>query len=196
MDARSPREDADFVSPPTDALREVPPPAPPHPGSDAPPPSSFRDALAARPASAYAMTFAVDAREIDALGHANNLSFVRWVQDVAVAHSGSVGWPLERYLALGGVFVVRRHEIDYVRPAFRGERLLARTWVEVAMAAKTLRATELLRADDEAVLCRARTTWGFVDATTGRPLRVPDEVRIAFGFPARPSRNAPPLRTD
>ena len=55
--------------------------------------------------------------DIDALGHASNIAFVRWIQDVAIAHSSAVGLGLEGYQRLGAVFVVVRHEIDYLRPA-------------------------------------------------------------------------------
>ena len=59
--------------------------------------------------------------DIDVLGHASNIAFVRWIQDVAIAHSAAVGLDLEGYRRLGAVFVVVRHEIDYLRPALRGD---------------------------------------------------------------------------
>jgi acyl-CoA thioester hydrolase len=119
----------------------------------------------------------VEPSDIDLLGHANNVAFVRWIQDVAVAHSAALGLDFEAYRRLGGVFVVVRHEVDYVRPAFRGDAIDLRTWVADLMAAKCMRATELRRARDGELLARALTTWGFVELATGRPLRMPDEVR-------------------
>jgi acyl-CoA thioester hydrolase len=118
--------------------------------------------------------------DIDALGHASNVAFVRWIQDVAVAHSAAVGLGLEGYRRLGAVFVVARHEIDYLRPAFRGDVLEARTWISSVMAAKCLRATELVRQPDGHLLAKGITTWGFVELGTGRPKRITDEVRAAF----------------
>ncbi len=122
----------------------------------------------------------VDGADIDALGHASNIAFVRWIQDVALAHSASVGLDLGAYQRIGGVFVVVRHEIDYLRPALRGEAFEARTWISSVMAAKCLRGTELARREDGQLLARGLTTWGFVDLATGRPKRIPDEVRVAF----------------
>jgi acyl-CoA thioester hydrolase len=118
--------------------------------------------------------------DIDALGHASNVTFVRWIQDVAMAHSAAVGLDLDAYRLLGAVFVVVRHEIDYLRPALRADELEARTWISSVMAAKCLRATELVRKRDQQVLSRAVTTWGFVAFETGRPKRIPGEVRAAF----------------
>jgi acyl-CoA thioester hydrolase len=131
--------------------------------------------------------------DIDALGHASNIAFVRWIQDVAVAHSEAVGFHLGRYVDVGGVFVVRRHEVDYLRPALRGERLVVRTRIDSAQAAKCERATEIAREADGEVLARARTIWGYVEAKTGRPARIPNEVRVAFGFPPRVSSRPPAL---
>ncbi|HEX3344508.1 MAG TPA: acyl-CoA thioesterase, partial [Polyangiaceae bacterium] len=84
----------------------------------------------------FRLGLSVADEDIDVLGHASNIAFVRWIQDVAIAHSTSVGLGLEAYQRLGGVFVVVRHEIDYVRSALRGEAIEARTWISSVMAAK------------------------------------------------------------
>lgn len=146
----------------------------------------------------FKMPLTVGDDDIDMLGHASNIAYLRWVQDVAMAHSAAVGLGLEGYSQLGAVFVVRRHEIDYLRPVVRGERLELRTWIDRAFAAKCLRATEIVRvlspADDgaassassapaETVMARAMTTWGFIELATGRPTRIPDSVRVAFSQP-------------
>ncbi|HQU47038.1 MAG TPA: acyl-CoA thioesterase, partial [Pirellulales bacterium] len=67
--------------------------------------------------------------EIDELGHANNLAYLRWLQDAAVAHSAVQGWPAEAYRKLGLGWVVRSHEITYERPALPGDAVVVRTWV-------------------------------------------------------------------
>src|SRR5437868_617345 len=127
--------------------------------------------------------------DLDELGHANNIQYVRWLQDAAIAHSSHVGLTYPRYVALGGVFVVRRHEIDYLRSALRGDVLEVRTHVASVMAAKSERKYEIVRlpkaAEDETVIVRALTLWGFVDTTMGRPMRIPDEIYVAFGFEPR-----------
>lgn len=126
--------------------------------------------------------------DIDELGHASNIGYVRWLQDAAVAHSTSVGLGYARYVELGGVFVVRRHEVDYLRPALRGDELEVRTHVASVMAAKSERKYEIVRVHDEAPIVRAVTLWGYVDTKTGRPMRIPDEVYVAFGFEPRQRR--------
>lgn len=123
--------------------------------------------------------------DLDELGHANNIGYLRWLQDAAVAHSTAVGLTFERYVELGGVFVVRRHEIDYLRSALRGDELEVRTHVATVMAAKSERKYDIVRLRDEVVIARALTMWGFVEIPSGRPTRIPDEIYVAFGFEPR-----------
>src|SRR5580658_7842014 len=143
----------------------------------------------------YQHQITVEDADIDMLGHASNIAFVRWIQDVAVAHSAAVGYALQAFLEKGAFFVVRRHEVDYLRPALRGEPLVVRTWIESAAAAKCERVTEIARlgpAGEAELVASARTTWGYVEAATGRPVRIHDEVREAFGMPPRKSSAPPP----
>jgi acyl-CoA thioester hydrolase len=128
----------------------------------------------------FRLELVVGVEDVDMLGHASNIAFVRWIQDVAVAHSAAVGFDLEAYRRLGAVFVVVRHEVDYVRPALRGDVVEARTWISSVMAAKCHRATELTRTLDGQLLAKAVTTWGFVELATGRPRRIDEELRAAF----------------
>ncbi len=131
--------------------------------------------------------------DIDMLGHASNIAIVRWIQDVAVAHSEAVGLGFEAYARLGAVFVIRRNEIDYLRPLLRGDELQVRTWISNVAAAKCQRATEIRKAD--LVCARSLTTWGFVDARSGRPTRIADEIREAFGYSRRERGPSPVTQT-
>jgi acyl-CoA thioester hydrolase len=102
------------------------------------------------------------------------------MQDIATAHSAAVGWPLERYQAERTGWVVRTHAIEYLRPAFAGERIAALTWVRAMGGQSSPRRYLFLRARDRAVLAKAETLWVFVSARSGRPVRVPPHVRDAF----------------
>ncbi|MCH9686691.1 MAG: acyl-CoA thioesterase [Deltaproteobacteria bacterium] len=117
--------------------------------------------------------------DIDELDHVSNLVYLRWVQQVAVAHSDAVGWTFDAYRRLGAVWLVKRHELDYQRPARLGDTLTLRTWVGQWSRASCWRETRICR--DETVLVQARTRWAFVDLTRGRPCRIPDELMLTFG---------------
>jgi acyl-CoA thioester hydrolase len=128
--------------------------------------------------SRFTLPITAGAADIDELGHVSNLVYVRWVLDVATAHSRSVGWDHARYFALGSVFVVRRHEIDYVAQVREGESLVGETWVDSWRLASCVRKTELRRGDVAVV--RAATTWAMIAIATGRPTKIPDELRALF----------------
>jgi acyl-CoA thioester hydrolase len=126
----------------------------------------------------FTMPITATAADIDELGHVSNLVYVKWVLEVAMAHSRSVGWDHPQYRALGAVFVVRRHEIDYVRQVREGETLVAETWVDDWRPASCVRRTELRRGEE--VVARGATTWALISLTSGRPQRISEELRALF----------------
>lgn len=119
--------------------------------------------------------------DIDELGHVNNVVYLRWVQDVAIAHWTAASTDAQRAEV---AWVAIRHEIDYKHPALPGDAIVARTWVGTADANRFERHTEILRAADQKVLARARTLWVPISRTTGRLTRVNDDVRARFSRPA------------
>jgi acyl-CoA thioester hydrolase len=127
----------------------------------------------------YELEIPVQDADIDVLGHVNNITYVRWVQDIAVMHSLALGLDLDAYQRLGGFFVVRQHKIDYLRSIAPGGHVLGRTWISSMAAAKCTRATEIWR--DGAIVARASTLWGFVEISAGRPTRIAPEVYERFG---------------
>jgi acyl-CoA thioester hydrolase len=114
--------------------------------------------------------------DVDGMGHVNNIVYVRWVQEVALAHWHAVA-PADAQAVM--TWVVLRHEIDYLRPARPGDEVRARTWLGAGESLRYERFTEIVRGDGTA-LARGRTLWCPVDIATGRPRRVPPEVRAAF----------------
>ena len=123
------------------------------------------------------MTVSVLPDDIDEQNHVNNTVYLRWVQEVATAHwralasqqaQKTIGW------------VVLRHEIDYKASAVVGEQMLLRTWVGKATRLTFERFTEIRRDSDGQMLSKARTLWCPVNTKTGRPARVPAEVRAQF----------------
>lgn len=122
----------------------------------------------------------VQPEEIDGLGHVNNVCYVSWMQDAAMAHSSAQGWTPDRYHAAGFGWVARSHSIEYRSPAFQGERIVVRTWVSELQRASSVRRFEMVRASDEVLLARAQTNWAFVRFTDHRITRIPEEVAGAF----------------
>lgn len=120
-------------------------------------------------AEVHEIRIAVDAADIDEMGHVNNVIYLRWVQEAAQSHWTARATEEYRERLL---WVVLRHEIDYKQPAQLGDEVLARTWVGSATRVRFERFTELRRAADGALLAQARTVWCPIDAGTRKPTAI------------------------
>ena len=125
----------------------------------------------------FALSHVAQEGDIDVNGHVNNVVYLNWAQEMAVAHwrSRAPAHEQDRW-----AWVVLRHEVDYRRPLLRGETALARTWV--ADAPEGPRFDRYVRIDgpDGAVCAQALTTWCLVDADSRRPRRVPAWMPALF----------------
>lgn len=125
----------------------------------------------------FTLSFTPAPADIDELGHVNNAVWVRWLQDVATAHWFATADPahVDAYL-----WVVVRHEIDYLGNVGPNDSVTARTWIaEPPKGARFDRHVEFSGPDGK-VKVRAKTTWAIVDRASGRVLRVPKEVAAPF----------------
>ena len=160
------------------------------------------EAVGAPPAgvSRFAAYFRVRHYEMDALGHVNNAVYLHYLEQAAIDHSAALGYDIARLRALGGVFIARRHEIDYLRPASAGDILQVVTWAVELKGAQAVRDYAIYRYEppanarglpDDALLppdfappgapvVLARTHWVWVDAQSGRPRRMPAEMIAPF----------------
>lgn len=153
-------------------------------------------------APAFACYLRVRSNELDSLGHVNNANYVIFIEQAAIDHAAALGLDQARLTEMGGVFLTRRHFIDYIKPAFAYDHLRVVTWIGGMHGARATRFYEIERqraAEVEAwplpdrviepgetlppfgdLILRARTDWAFVDVVTGRPRRMPPEVLAVF----------------
>ena len=128
----------------------------------------------------FTQTFTAQPGDIDELGHVNNAVWVKWVQDIAVAHWQAVA-PADQQAAC--VWVVTRHAIDYRGNVGAGETVTGETWVpDPPRGARFDRHVRFTGADGK-VKVEAVTTWALLDRASGRLLRVRDEVAAPFLTP-------------
>ncbi|MFO7576242.1 MAG: acyl-CoA thioesterase [Pelovirga sp.] len=128
----------------------------------------------------YSHRLVIPADANDANGHVNNIAYLQWMQDVAILHSNAQGCTEQLYRQLGSSWVVRAHQIEYLRPAFAGEEMDIRTWVCNMQRTRSLRRYQFLRAADGTLLARAQTDWVYVDSGSGRPRKIDPDVCAAF----------------
>ena len=123
----------------------------------------------------FSQRFVIGPAAIDELGHVNNVAYLQWVQDIAVAHWNEAASDEQREKF---IWVVVRHEIDYKKPAFEGEEITVETWVGEWTAVTCERFTEIKRWDE--LLVKGRTVWCMIDKQTARPVRIDAEMRERF----------------
>lgn len=127
--------------------------------------------------NSFEIAIVVQPDDIDAMGHVNNVVYLRWMQDAAAAHWEAAAAAELRALVS---WVVVRHEIDYKAPAFEGERLVARTWVGEPTGATWERFIEIRHSEGDRLLARGRSVYAALDRVTGRPRRVDATLRSPF----------------
>ena len=124
----------------------------------------------------FSHKFSVNQSDIDEQGHVNNVAYVKWIQDVAVAHwfSATTKVTREKY-----IWIVTRHEIDYKKQSFENEEVTATTWVGEPTRISWERFTEITRG--ESLLVKARSVWCLIDRETLKPTRITAELKQLFG---------------
>ncbi|HEV8592188.1 MAG TPA: thioesterase family protein [Pyrinomonadaceae bacterium] len=123
----------------------------------------------------FSHSFNVAIADIDEQGHVNNVAYLRWIQDVAVAHwrNSASEEQLAKYS-----WVTVRHEIDYKKQAFENEEITAITWIGEWKHVTCERFTEIHRGDE--LLAKGRTIWCMIDRETAKPARITKELIERF----------------
>lgn len=136
----------------------------------------------------YRYDITVPASAIDDNNHVNNVTYVQWMQTAAIAHANHTICAQATAKA-GCTWVVRTHHIEYLRPAFEGEKIAVLTWIASTYTVHAQRKYKFFRVSDQRILAIGETDWVFVNARTGRPQAMPPIVSTAF--PIITDENAP-----
>jgi acyl-CoA thioester hydrolase len=118
---------------------------------------------------------------VDELGHVNNAVYLAYVMEAAYQHAESAGFGLQRMREMGGVFVIRRTQIEYHRPAKPGDVLLVTTTLTEMHGTRANRATTMVNAAGGKTVATASTDYVWV-SDNGRPARIPREALAIFGM--------------
>lgn len=125
---------------------------------------------------------AVDADDIDFMGHVNNANYLNWVQEAVLAHWQKIAPP---QAVAAHLWVALKHEITYRKPAFLNDTVIASVVVEKVQGASAFYDTVIKRGEE--VLAEVKSRWCCIDAETLRPARIAEEVAALF-LPARNER--------
>ena len=141
----------------------------------------------------FTLALQVKPEHIDGLGHTNNAVYVSWCEEVAWAHSRSLGLDLDCYRRLNRAMVITRSEFDYLKDSRLGDELEAATWIVDWDRKLTMeRRFQIRRPADDATVLRARMKFACVDMEKGKPRRLPKEFLAGYGpavISCEPSRS-------
>ena len=120
---------------------------------------------------------AIEASDIDFMGHVNNASYLKWVQSAVLSH-----W--QRLAPTDAVaehlWVALKHEITYRKPAFMDDTVIATVVLERVQGASAFYDTVIRRGEE--ILAEVKSRWCCIDADTLRPTRLAANIVERF-FP-------------
>ena len=113
--------------------------------------------------------------DIDHMGHVNNSVYLKWVQDAVVKFWETVAPPeaVARHL-----WIALAHEIQYRRPTFLDDVVVADVIAERVAGARAMFTTVIKRGEE--VLAEVKSTWCCLDAVTKRPARLALDIARRF----------------
>lgn len=121
----------------------------------------------------FTIQIKVEEKHLDGLKHVNNVVYVQWLQDAALTHWKTF---VSKELDEQVLWVVKRHEIDYLHSALLNDELIVKTWTGDYSAATWNRHYEIIRKADEKVLATAKSIWVLLNRKTFKPKRIDDQI--------------------
>ena len=123
-------------------------------------------------------SFIVDEKPENYLRHVNNLRYLEWFIDVAIEHADLLGCGMSVCKDINLAWVAKSHAIEYISPAYQGDRLLIQTWIEKVTPTRITRRYECKR--NEQLIAKATTVWVLVDYESGKPSALPEHIKEKF----------------
>ena len=130
----------------------------------------------------YTLPWMVTQEHIDHYKHVNNVAYLMQVEQLAWAHSNSLGLEFRDYQACDRGMVIRRHELDYVLPSHLGDTLQCATWiVECDKRLSLTRRFQFVCERRNQTVFRAKTQFICISLSDGKPKRMPESFQTIYG---------------
>jgi acyl-CoA thioester hydrolase len=113
--------------------------------------------------------------DIDHMGHVNNSVYLKWVQEAVIRYWEKVAPPeaVARHL-----WIALSHEIQYRRPTFLDDLVVADVIAERVEGARAFFTTIIKRGEE--VLAEVKSSWCCLDAVSRKPARLAREIAARF----------------
>ena len=127
----------------------------------------------------FIQTHVVQEQHIDPNKHLNNIVYVQWMQEIAIAHSDRCGWSTQKYHQNQCTWFAKSHFINYIFPGCLNDNINLETWVDNIKKCSSLRKYHFSNQHGKCI-AQAETQWVFIDIITGRPKSIPQNIKQAF----------------
>ncbi len=118
--------------------------------------------------------------DTDCGGVVHNIAYLRMIETCRTKLAGLLGMDLKTMAETQLFPVVVRTEIDYRRPAKLGDKLEIHGRLESVERARFWCAFEMKREGDETILVTCRQALAMVQMPSGRPQRLPVDLKERF----------------
>lgn len=118
--------------------------------------------------------------DTDCGGVVSNIAYLRFIEEARTKLTSSLGLCPAEMMETQLFPAVARTEIDYLRPARLGDRLLVSAELETLEAVRFRCGFSIRRPVDDQLLVECRQTLALIQLPGGRPRRVPGEWRREY----------------
>ncbi len=125
------------------------------------------------PANSHSYKINVSEKEIDELNHVNNMHYLKYMENAAKIHWEKLS---NSVLNKKYVWVVIRHEIDYLFSAKLNDELEVTTWIGDSYGVRSERFVEIKKKDR--IVLKSKTIWCLLTKKTMKPVRIPSDILI------------------
>ncbi len=129
------------------------------------------------PNSHFRIKIIVKPEHLDEVNHVNNVIYVQWMENIARQHWNTF---VSEELQQNVLWMIKRHEIDYINQAFLDDELEMHTWTGDYTNVTWKRHYEITRIKDNKKIISAASIWIPLDRKTQRPRRIDDAMLLMF----------------
>lgn len=125
----------------------------------------------------FTSNITVQPEHIDYLQHVNNIQYVSWVQDIAIAHWEAAVTPT---INKNYFWVLLEHHITYKKPGFLNDVIEVKTYIKENSGVTSKRIVEFYNKKTQTLLASSITTWCLFNQITKKPNRITPEIMNCF----------------
>lgn len=134
----------------------------------------------------HTLSFPVRYTECDRYNHVNHAHYIRYMGEAAFSASSMVGYSDHKLRQTDLLWITREHEIEFLKPFRFGDMVEVDTWVADFQRVRSRREYRLFRGKggqnegERELMARATTDWVLLNRSTGRPIKVPEQMVADF----------------